>query len=402
MKQWGLMAITIYGYETDPYRRRLAAEVISVGETGGRCFAVLSDTLCYPEGGGQPCDLGTLDGEAIVEVQRTGSEIRHYLERPMPLGPAELVLDWERRFDHMQQHTAQHLLSSLTLRHLGWETRSFHIGPEVSDIEIGEPQPERSRLDRVEELVAEAIRQAHPIHDRRVTSSEYAELDVRSRGLPAEYEGDIRLVEIEGVDVNTCGGTHVRSTSEVEVVKIINAEPLRGGSRLHWVAGGRVRKRLGVHEARAYELRQLLDTADHELVATVTHRLQQLAGERRHVRSLEAGLAVAIAERLLETNDPVIELHLEKDQCGALRSIAEELRRGAGSRVALITTDEEPDGRFAIVAGTDFRGEIDAVVLDICGYLDGRGGGSHGIFQGKHASLKRRDDALSYLRGLFA
>ncbi|MEJ2086533.1 MAG: alanyl-tRNA editing protein, partial [Acidobacteriota bacterium] len=197
------MSDPIYCFERDPYKTRLKTEILETGESETGPFAILRDTIFYPEGGGQPCDLGTVGEGRIESVRRSGSEIQHYLDRPLPPGPVELHLDWQRRFDHMQQHTAQHLLSSLTLKHLGWETRSFHIGPELSDIEVGTPLPDRGRLDRVDELVAEVIRRALPVVDRRVDPKEYAELDVRSRGLPAGHAGDIRLVEIVGVDINT-------------------------------------------------------------------------------------------------------------------------------------------------------------------------------------------------------
>jgi Ser-tRNA(Ala) deacylase AlaX len=401
MQQWVSMTGSIYSYEKDPYRRCLSTEVVEVGETDGRQFAVLSDTVCYPEGGGQPSDRGKLGDVAIVEIERVESVIRHYVDRPIDLGPVDQVLDWERRFDHMQQHTAQHLISSLVLSHLGWETRSFHIGPETSDIEVSVPPPDRGALDSVEEMVAEVIRQAIPIVDRRVSKTEYAELDVRSRGLPATHQGDVRLIEIGGIDVNTCGGTHVRSTSEVEAIKIVRAEPLRGGSRLYWVAGSRLRRRLGILEGRNAELRQLLDTADEELVKSVSSRLGQLSSERRRSRSLEAGFAMAIADRLLDRETPVIDHHLDQSQLGAMRLVAEELRRRAGNQLALLTADDEADGRFAVVAGKRFPGELDEIGNRICVFLEGRGGGRQGIFQGKHKSLRQRSEALTYLESLF-
>ncbi len=396
------MTAPILGYEKDPYARQLSTEVTSVGESEGRRFAVLDDTLCYPEGGGQPCDLGTLDDLVIKDVQRVGAEIRHFVHGLIAPGPITLTLDWARRFDHMQQHSAQHLLSSLSLTHLDWETRSFHIGPEVSDIEIGVPPPARHELDRLEELAADVIRKALPIRDRRVTRPEYAEMQVRSRGLPADHEGDIRLVEIEGVDLNTCGGTHLRSTSEVEVIKIVRAEPLRGGSRLYWLAGGRARSRLGVLEGRARKLRHLLDSADEEVVGTVEDRLEQLSFERRRSRRLEASLAAELATRLLATDTRVIELHLEQDQIGILRPIAEALRREAGSRLALVTAEEGSGGRFALVAGEDFPGELGEIGVEVSTGLEGRGGGSRGIFQGKYSTLKRRAEVVVYLRSLMA
>ncbi|MGB6642158.1 MAG: alanyl-tRNA editing protein, partial [Thermoanaerobaculia bacterium] len=209
----------IYRYEREPYRRELEVEVLEVGELEGRAFAVLDNTILYPEGGGQPSDRGRLGEVEVVEVQATEGHLRHYLASPVATGPATLELDWERRYDHMQQHTAQHLLSSISLGRFGWNTRSFHIGPETSDIELDIEPPAARELEALEEEVAGAVVAAHPITCRRVTREEYEKLDVRSRGLPAGHTGDIRLVEIEGVDLNTCGGTHLASTAEVEAVK---------------------------------------------------------------------------------------------------------------------------------------------------------------------------------------
>jgi Ser-tRNA(Ala) deacylase AlaX len=290
---------TIYAFEREPYRRELEVEVLEVGEEKGRAHAVLDDTILYPEGGGQPSDRGRLGDVEVLEVQKSDDLLRHYLASPVVTGPTTLELDWERRYDHMQQHTAQHLLSSISLARFGWKTRSFHIGPETSDIELDiEPPPSRD-LEALEAEVAQAIVGARSITCRRVTREEYEQLEVRSRGLPDGHTGDIRLVEIEGVDLNTCGGTHLASTAEVEAVKILRAEPLRGGCRLYWVAGKRVRRRLGRHEARNAELRHLLDTGDEELVSAAALKLEQLGLARRRVRELESEVAGAVVEGLL-------------------------------------------------------------------------------------------------------
>ena len=198
----------------------------------GRPYAVLDDTVLYPEGGGQPADRGRLGAVAVVDVQRVEGEIRHFLEAPVELGAAVLELDWRRRHDHMQQHTAQHLLSALALERFGWATRSFHLGAETSDIELdaaGAVRRAISRRSRTRRRPRSPPAGRSPRAGSRPRST--PSLDVRSRGLPAGHTGDIRLVEIEGVDLNTCGGTHLRSTAEIEAVKLLRAEPLRGGCR---------------------------------------------------------------------------------------------------------------------------------------------------------------------------
>jgi Ser-tRNA(Ala) deacylase AlaX len=389
---------TIYSFEREPCRRELEVQVLEVGEEKGRAFALLDDTILYPEGGGQPSDRGRLGDVDVVEVQKTEDQLRHFLASPAATGPATLELDWERRYDHMQQHTAQHLLSSISLGRFGWKTRSFHIGPETSDIELDiEPPPVRD-LEALEKEVTAAVVAAHPISCRRVSREEYDQLEVRSRGLPAGFAGDIRLVEIEGIDLNTCGGTHLASTAEVEAVKILRAEPLRGGCRLYWVAGERVRRRLGRHEARNTELRNLLDTGDDELVSAAALKLEQLGLARRRVRELEEELAHTVVDALLARGETLVEAHFTAADGGFLYRIAGELAERGGRCLALLTASGEKGDFFALAVGKDSAVELRNVGARVAEQLDGRGGGSGQIFQGKAGSLDRRTAALALLR----
>jgi len=172
-------------YERDPYLRKLAVRVLRSGVEDGRFWALLDDTVCYPEGGGQPADCGRLAGVAVLDVQRVEGEVTHFLAAEVAEGEALLELDWSRRFDHMQQHTAQHLLSAIALSRWGWATRSFHIGTARCDIELDVAEPSADDLLDLEEAVVAEIRAARPVRCRRVSEAEYAALEVRSRGLPA-------------------------------------------------------------------------------------------------------------------------------------------------------------------------------------------------------------------------
>ena len=305
---------TIYGFEREPYTRELDATILQVVEEDERCVATLDDTILYPEGGGQPFDLGTVNGVAVLGVEKGSGELLHVLEKLVEPGPARVVLDWDRRYDHMQQHTAQHVLTRTTLDQFGWATRSFHIGDRVSDIELDCKPPEDSVIEAMEDAVAHVIMQDRPIRCYRVSAEEFSRMDVRSRGLPAGHAGDVRLVEIRGFDLNTCGGTHLKSTAEVEMLKVVSSEPLRGGCRLSWVAGKRVRRRLAAHEQRSREMRGLLDVGDEELLSSLRLKLEQLTVERRARRTVEGRLAEAMADELLARDQAFVELHWEFDE----------------------------------------------------------------------------------------
>jgi alanyl-tRNA synthetase len=309
-------------------------------------------------------------------------------------------LDWVRRFDHMQQHTGQHLLTAVAEQRFGWHTTAFHLGEQLSDIELDTPMVGPEQLMELEEAVAAEIRAARPVTARRVSPEDYAALPVRTRGLPEGFTGDIRLVEIAGIDLNTCGGTHVRSTAEIEGLKLLGTEGMRGGTRLFYVAGVRLRRLLAAHHERSAKLRQLVGTSDEELPGGVSAKLEQLKDAQRAVRILEEGLAVESARALALGPEPILHAHWPERDLAFLQRVAREVARLAPDRIALLTAGEEGRGAFLLCAGERATIDLAAAGRGIAEILAGRGGGSGRIFQGKAAALSRREEALARLRTL--
>ena len=224
-------------FEGDAYCRTLATDVIEQGTEEGRPWVRLEATLFYPEGGGQPADRGRLGAARVVDVQSRGSHILHFLDRPVAPGPVAIEIDWPRRFDHMQQHTGQHMLTATCRGMYGLATRAFHLGESYSAIDLDPPALDAARMTAVEDRVNAIIREARPVRTRTVTPEEMATLAVRTRGFPDAVGDRIRLVEIEGIDLNTCGGTHVRSTAELQVCRLVGTEKMRGMLRLKFLFG---------------------------------------------------------------------------------------------------------------------------------------------------------------------
>jgi len=389
----------ILAYEREPFLRSLETEVIRAGEERDRPFVVLADTILYPEGGGQPADRGWIAGVAVEDVQTVEGQVRHYLAGPPPAGLVKVELDWVRRFDHMQQHTGQHLLTAIAEQRFGWHTTVFHLGEQLSDIELDTPKITLEQLTDLEEAVAAEIRAARPVTARRVSPEDYAALPVRTRGLPEGLTGDIRLVEIAGIDLNTCGGTHVRSTAEIEGLKLLGTEGMRGGTRLFYVAGVRLRRLLAAHHERNAKLRQLVGTSDEELPAGVSAKLEQLKDAQRAARILEEGLAVESARALALGPEPILHAHWPERDLAFLQRVARELVRLAPERVALLMAGDEGQGAFVLCAGERATIDLAAAGRGVAEILGGRGGGSGRIFQGK-AALSRRAEALAWLRTL--
>jgi len=389
----------IPAYERDPLLRRLETEVVSVGDELGRPFVVLADTIFYPEGGGQPADCGTVGGTAVLDARKVGGDIRHFLAGPAPSGRVTASLDWARRFDHMQQHTGQHLLTAVAEQRFGWCTTAFHLGERLSDIELDAPSIRPEDLTELEETVAAEIRAARPVTSRRVSQEEYARLAVRTRGLPEGHSGSVRLVEIEGIDLNTCGGTHLRSTAEIEALKLIGTEPMRGGTRLFYAAGTRLRRLHGAHQERNAQLRQLLCTSDDELVAGLGAKLEQLKDAQRAVRDLEEELATASAHALAAGHGRVLAAHWPRRDLPFLQRVAREIGLLAPDRVVLLTAGEGEQGAFLLGAGERTAIDVSAAGRRVAEVLGGRGGSSGRIFQGKATLLSRREEAVKLLEG---
>lgn len=384
-------------WERDPRMTRLETEVVEAGTESGRPWVVLADTILYPEGGGQPADHGTVGGVAVLDVQRAGGVVRHHLAGPAPSGRVVVELDWHRRFDHMQQHTAQHLLTAVADARWGWHTTAFHLGANVSDIELDVAALDADRMEELEEAVAAEIRAARAVRARRVSQDAYASMSVRSRGLPEGHTGDVRLVEIEGIDLNTCGGTHLASTAEIEALKLLGTEPVRGGTRLFWVAGRRLRGFLGAHEGRAVRIRELLGTSDAEAVDRLAGKLEQLRGAEKAVRALEDELAVALAAVLAAEAGPVLAAHWPERSLPFLQRVARETVRLAPDRAVFLTSGSAGEGAFVLAAGAASPVDVSAVGPVVAAALDGRGGGAGGLFQGKAGRLSAREEALRLL-----
>lgn len=368
-------------YHRDPYLLQLETEIVACGQDQRGFWVRLADELFYPEGGGQPGDRGTLNGVEVVDVQKDAKGVKHYLAAPLEPGPVLACLDWQRRFDHMQQHTGQHLLSALAEDRFGWRTTAFHLGSERCDVELAVPALSADDLARLEEAVAAEIRAARPVRPRWVTPESIAQLPgLRTRGLPQGHQGPVRLVEIEGVDLNTCGGTHVANTAQVEVLVLLGTEPMRGGTRVYFVAGGRVRRRLHQHEARNAALRALLNASDDELVGVAEAKLGQLAETNRKLRQAREAWGGLLGRELAQRGDLLVHWHSDEPDLAFLQVVARAFLGATSAGVLLLTGGGAKSQVFLLAS---HRPDLQALGQQLASRLGAKGGGSGPVFQGK-------------------
>ena len=361
----------------------------------GTHAVVLARTPFYPEGGGQPADHGHIGEARVLDVQTVDGVVVHRTDAPVA-GDVTARVDAARRFDHMQQHTAQHLLSAIIEDHLGPATIGFHLGENTTTIDLDRSLGSAELAEAADRVNAE-IRAARIVRAEVVGLAEYAERDVRSRGLPDGFAGDVRLVGIEGVDLNTCGGTHVATTADLQVLQIVRTERYKGGTRVHFVAGERARESHGAALAREHSLSKALTAGAHDHLPVVRRMLDQAKAGAKVRKGLLLELGALLGAEIARTAaGDAVHVHRDEADPALLKAIADAaLAARPGLRLLLTGGPTTGAGAFLVAGPAE---AISAAGPAIASALKGRGGGRGGRFQGKSADLSGVSEALDALR----
>ncbi len=388
------------GYLTDPYTMEFESTVREAEPLEeGKTAVYLERTLFYPESGGQPADRGTLSGRKVLDVQESERGVLHVIEGSLEKGErVEGLIDRERRFDHMQQHSGQHLLSRVFLDDYGFATIGFHLGERSCTIDLDGDEVTAGQVEEVERRVNEIVFGNVPIGDRTVSRDEYEKLaggGVRSR-LPDDVE-EIRIVEIEGIDRSTCCGTHVRSTGEIGIVKILKVDRAKGGPRVEFVCGGRALADYAAKHAEVTSLAGIFSTDWRELGRVVGKLVDESKAQRKRLNELESELAKQHAETLSEPTGSVggygiVRRLFDEGEASQLRETATGIRDKGGMIVLFGLTGPKPSLIFACSKEVPLdMGEILKASAQLIG---GRGGGGKDFAQGGGGDGSRIEEAL--------
>jgi len=369
-------------YYSDPQRVEFDAVVVRAASLGDRPAVVLDTTAFYPTSGGQPHDTGTLGEARVLDVVEEGGDILHVLDRVLPVDAAvHGRIDRDRRFDHMQQHTGQHILSAALDRLSAARTVGFHLGAVVSTVDLSIPLS----ADAIAAAEAEANRviwEDRPVAIRFVNDEEAASLPLRKE---PDRTGVLRVIEVEGYDLSACGGTHVPRTGSVGVLAVLSAERLRGGTRLEFVCGQRAVRALHASRNAVAGCIRYVSVAPDELPAAVERLQADSRDQRKALKALQERLAayqaVDLAARAEVANGGkrLVDAVGGQDQAG-LKAIAVAICAASGFEVALFSASEP----FVVVVARSQGGRLDAsaVVRALLARFGGRGGGKVDLAQG--------------------
>ena len=373
-------------YYEDAYRTSFVAQVTERLTLQDQPAVRLSQSAFYPTSGGQPHDTGSLNGTAVVDVQ-VGADgaVLHLLAHSLPEETTSVngQIDWPRRYDHMQQHSGQHLLSQVFYRRLGLETVSVHFGDVLNTLDLDGPPLSASQLATVETAANETVWQDRPIRAYWITEAEKEKVPLRRA---PTVQGKMRIVEIDKFDWSACGGTHVRRTGEIGLISLLRIEKHRGRSRVHFVCGRRAlvdaTQRRGLLAATA----GLLDSGVHDVPELVSKLQDALRGAEKELNAQGEALVEYQARELLAAAETAAGLRLvAREMADAEPASVQKLARALIAEpgvVALLGCAQRGKGTVVFARSQDLSLHVGNLLRDTLRQFGGGGGGRPDFAQG--------------------
>ncbi len=375
-------------YYESAYIREWETRVTRKMEREDGAYVALEETAFYPHGGGQPCDLGWIDAIPVLDVVLEEGEILHKVERFPEKEAVNCRLDWDRRFDHMQHHSGQHLLSAMCLEVCQAETLSFHLGQDYATIDVARADLPQHELMMLELEVNDQIYLNRKVTSYFVSRERAAELPLVKQPKVTE---DIRIVEIEGIEYNACGGTHVSATGEIGMIKLLRAEKQKGHTRLYFKCGYRALREFNAGMDILGSLSARFNTGKEDILDRIAKWDQEQKQLQAELNAVKAENDAYLAEKLLANRQGSLIQHVFADKpLKDMQNLAAKLAEQADV-IMLFASNSEHKVLLA-------RGEGDGLA---CGAFfkqhladyRGKGGGSDKMAQ---AGFANAEDAMAF------
>ena len=360
-------------YYEDSHLREFSGAVLSCEAVKKGYEVILDATAFYPEGGGQACDLGTLGGVRVLDVQERGETVIHLCDGPLRVGETVTgIIDWTRRFDQMQQHSGEHILSGLIHGRFGGHNVGFHVGSGIMEVDFDVPMTLEAVLE-LERLANEAVWANLPIRCWYPSEAELPAVGYRTK---KDLPWPVRIVEVPGFDKCACCGVHVKNTGEIGIIKVLSVAKFHQGVRIQMVCGGRAYD----HLTKAYEQNRQVSQAFSAKVletgAAAVRMNEALNAEKFRANGLEKQLFSRIAESYVNYGDVL--LFQQSLSPAGVRDLAEAIATASGGIAAVFSGS---DGNYHVCLVSK-HSDVKELGVAMNRALNGRGGGKFGFFQG--------------------
>lgn len=357
-------------YYEDCNLQEFTACVTGCEETEKGWSVTLDATAFYPEGGGQACDLGTLGDANVLDVRENGHQVVHLCDRPVS-GSVAGKINWERRFDLMQQHSGEHILSGLIHEKFGYHNVGFHIGAEFMEVDFDGPITWEELLE-LEEKANRAVWKNLPIGCSYPEPDDLVQIPYRSK---KALDWPVRIVQVPGIDTCACCGVHVATTGQVGFVKVLSCVKFHQGVRIQMVCGNRAYQYMGCIFEQNRQISQLFSAKPHETAQAAQRINQQLNAEKFRAAGLQKQVFASIAAGYAGKGTVI---HFEPDlTAGAVRELTDSIAAVCGGTAAVFSGTDETGYNLCIL-GSNAK----ELGLSLTKKFPGRGGGKPGTFQG--------------------
>ena len=373
-------------YYGNPHLSHFSATVLSCQETSRGFEVILDQTAFYPEGGGQAADTGLLNSVRVLDCRERETAIVHLCDGPVTVGEiVEGSIDYDLRFDRMQQHSGEHIVSGLVNSRYGWHNTGFHMGTESTTIDFDGVIPPED-LPLLESLANEAVWQNLPIRCWVPSPEELPEVTYRTkRALP----WPVRIVQVPGYDSCACCGTHVAFTGEIGVIKLLSAIPFRGGTRMEMACGKRALAILNSAYEQNKQVSQAFSAKLQETGEAARKMNELLAAQKYRITGLEKQIFAGIAKGYADKGDI---LHFEDSLDNvAVRELADAIAECCGGTAAVFSGSDESGYAFCLVSRTE---DLRQIGKEMTKALNGRGGGKPNCQQGRVQADKATIEAF--------
>jgi alanyl-tRNA synthetase len=379
-------------YYDNPYLLEFDASILDRIPHQDRFGILLDRTAFYPTSGGQPNDLGTLNGVPLLDVyeDEASGAVVHVVPEPVT-GPAvHGIIDAERRRDHMQQHSGQHVLSQAFVELFNWPTVSFHLGASTSTIDLPADGITREQAERAEDLANRIIRENRPVAVRYVNAENISEAGLRK---PTERAGDIRVIDISGFDKSACGGTHVRMTGEIGSILITRIERAKKQTRLEFLCGGRVLRYARDANRILESISQTISARPLETAQGVKALWDDLQGRHKRIEELEAKL-LDIEAAEFPVRDGLAVAAFKGRGIETIKLLAQKITARPG--VVTLLADESDQIRVVFARSADSTVDVAALLKQTLDKFGGRGGGRPHLAQGGGLTASSAEEILDW------
>lgn len=366
-------------YYEDAMMKEFTAQVVKTGKDEKGNFIVLDNTAFYPTGGGQPHDTGWINELEIIDVEKIDEEIRHYTADDVSNISGEISgkLHWSRRFDHMQQHAGQHILTAAFVELYDMATVSFHLGTELVTIDLSVGEVSEDQLAAVEKRANDIILENRPIETKWVTKEELAQYKLRK---DVKVDEDIRLVIIPDYDYNGCGGTHPSSTGQVGLLKILATEKMKKQIRVHFVCGNRVLQQLAMRKHVLSDVARQLSAPEEEAADALRKFAKTAKQTEKNLTEAQDALLEFEAKEL--ANETVAAATFENRSIQSLQKLARFITQQNGEAIALLVANNEDKLQFVAARGSEQTKSMKDISTAALPLINGKGGGNDALVQG--------------------